>query len=69
MSWVSKKLKYIELNGPSDKELKDIEADYGLQESVNDLMLAENDDLLDENDDDLDLQLIADIPIIGPSEW
>ena len=39
MSWVSKKLKYIELNGPSDKELKDIEADYALQESVNDLML------------------------------
>jgi len=49
--------------------LKDIEADYDLQESVNDLMLAENDDLLDENDDDLDLQLIADIPVIGPSEW
>jgi len=62
MSWVSKKLKYIELNGPSDAELNDIEADYDLQESVNDLML-------DENDDEIDLQLIADIPVIGPSEW
>lgn len=65
MSWVSKKLKYIELNGPSDKELNDIEADYDLQESVNDLMLDE----IVENDDEIDLQFIADIPVIGPSEW
>jgi len=63
MNWVEKKLKYIEINGPSDNELNDIEADFGLQESVNDVLLYE------ENDDYCDIQDILNVPVVGVSDW